>query len=136
MVLPDHLHTIWTLPCGDDGFSRRIGFLKKEFTKAWLARGGHEQSRSESQLDHRRRGVWQRRFWEHVIRDDSDFAAHVEYIHYNPVKHGLAKCPHAWPWSSFHRHIRLGVYSNNWACSCGGSFLSPDFEAIEKSVGE
>ncbi len=136
VLLPDHLHTIWTLPPGDADYSMRIGFLKKGFTKAWLAAGGTESFRSDSQHDHRRRGVWQRRFWEHTIRDENDLIAHVEYIHYNPVKHGLVSCPHAWAYSSFARFVRKGVYDADWGCSCERECVVPDFNRIEKSVGE
>jgi putative transposase len=115
VLLPDHLHTIWTLPEGDADFSTRWAWIKKEFTKSWLALGGREEQQRESQRRERRRGVWQRRFWEHTIRDESDLEAHFDYIHYNPVKHGLAKSPRQWPWSSFHRWAAAGVYLADWA---------------------
>lgn len=136
VLLPDHLHTIWTLPPGDTDFSRRWGFLKKEFTKQWLASGGAERDVSMSRSHNRRRGVWQRRFWEHMIRDESDFQGHCDYIHYNPVKHGLAKCPHEWEYSSFHRFVREGIYNGNWQCSCKSRCHSPDFTDISRFVQE
>ena len=136
VLLPDHFHTIWTLPQDDSDFSKRVGFFKKEFTKMWLESGGSESTRSDSQLEHRRKGVWQRRFWEHAIRDESDYIKHVEYIHYNPVKHGLADCPHAWPYSSFHRFAKEGTIPLNWGCSCEHEQRPPDFRCIEKTVGE
>ena len=117
VLLPDHLHTIWTLPTGDTDFSTRWAWIKKEFTKAWLASGGREQIRCASRQRERRRGVWQRRFWEHTIRDEQDLQAHFDYIHYNPVKHGVVKTPSEWPWSSFHRWVREGLYPANWAAS-------------------
>jgi len=115
VLLPDHLHTLWTLPPEDDDFSKRWGWIKKEFTKVWLASGGKELKQNASRLLERRRGVWQRRFWEHEIRDEEDLEAHFDYIHYNPVKHRLVKSPKEWPWSSFRRWVCAGHYSVDWA---------------------
>ena len=114
VVLPDHLHTLWTLPEGDENFSGRWRAIKARFTRLLLKRGiGLERNpRGEYAL-------WQRRFWEHVIRDDSDFARHVDYIHYNPVKHGLVRQPIEWRWSSVHRYIRLGLLTPDWATASG-----------------
>ena len=86
VVLPDHLHCIWTLPPGDADFSTRWFLIKRQFLRG-IPRG---ESLSPRQLVKGERGIWQRRFWEHMIRDEEDFAAHVDYIHYNPVKHGHA----------------------------------------------
>jgi len=119
VLLPDHLHAIWTLPPDDSDYSARWGFIKKEFSKGWLAAGGSERPRSDSRFRNRRRGIWQRRFWEHVIRNEDDFIAYVEHIHYNPVRHGLVQCPHDWPYSSFHRYVRLNLYPADWGCACG-----------------
>ena len=82
------------------------------------------------------RGVWQRRFWEHLIRDQQDFARHMDYIHYNPVKHGHVMCPHQWEHSSFHRWVKEGVYRRDWLCQCRENNEHPDFEAISHFVGE
>ncbi|WP_133512989.1 REP-associated tyrosine transposase [Candidatus Thiosymbion oneisti] len=130
VLLPDHLHTIWTLPDGDSDYSTRWAWLKKEFTKAWLESGGTEQVISLSRRSNRRRGVLQRRFWEHTIRDERDFQRHLNYIHYNPVRHGYADCAVKWPWSSFHRYLRNGMYTAEWGCTelC--------FTDIEHTVGE
>jgi len=125
VLLPDHLHTIWTLPDEDADFSRRWAYLKKEFTKVWLAGSGIEGSVSASGRRNRRRGVWQRRFWEHTIRDERDFQRHCDYIHFNPVKHGHASCPHSWPFSSFSRWVERGVYGEDWRCSCDGRAIEP-----------
>jgi len=116
VLLPDHLHTLWRLPTGDCAYPRRIGWIKKEFTKAWLAGGGAEQPVSASRQRHRRRGVLQRKFWEHCIRGEADLCSHLDYIHYNPVKHGYATCARDWPWSSFHRYRQAGVYPEDWGC--------------------
>jgi len=142
VLLPDHLHAIWTLPPGDADFSTRWARIKRSFTCAWVAGGGWEGSISDSRRRNRRRGVWQRRFWEHVIRDETDLERHLNYIHYNPIKHGLAKCAHAWPWSSFHRLVRAGAYDARWCCGCDRTPVPmPDFdgldtEGIELSYGE
>jgi putative transposase len=137
VVLPDHLHAIWTLPAGDSKFATRWSAIKAGFTRAFLAAGGREAARSSSRRKRGEHGVWQRRFWDHVIRDDDDFGRHVDYIHYNPVKHGLVRCPHAWRHSSFHRHVRDGTYPADWLCACGGRALTtPDFGALDDRVGE
>ena len=130
VLLPDHLHTLWRLPDSDSDYSRRWGWIKKEFTKAWLADGGCERLRSASRCRNRRRGVWQRRFWEHAIRDQEELNRHLDYIHYNPVKHGHAVCARDWPWSSFSRHVRAGFYSADWGCG------EKCFDDIAASMGE
>ena len=114
VLLPEHIHAIWTLPPGDDAYSLRWRRIKREFTRGWLHMGGFEQSRRSSRIAERRRGVWQRRFWEHMIRDEADLKAHFHYIHYNPVKHGLVERPCDWPWSTFRRWVREGEYSLDW----------------------
>lgn len=137
VLLPDHLHTIWTLPTHDTDYSRRWAFLKKQFTREWLASGGREHEISDSRERNRRRGVWQRRFWEHTVRDERDFELHCDYIHYNPVKHGLATCPHVWPHSSFSRFVREAYYPERWCCVCGDRMPKPlTFDDIKHSIGE
>jgi len=111
VVMPDHLHCIWRLPAGDDDFSTRWRLIKSRFSVA-IPAGEHI---SASRARKGERGVWQRRYWEHVIRDDTDWRRHVDYIHYNPVKHGYAKTVGDWPYSSFHRFVRRGVYPLGWA---------------------
>jgi putative transposase len=100
VVLPDHLHAVWTLPDGDDDFPTRWRLIKKAFS--WHLPAG--EACSVSRIRRGERGIWQRRYWEHAIRDDRDFAAHVDYVHVNPVKHGLATTPADWPYSSVHRY--------------------------------
>jgi putative transposase len=116
VLLPDHLHTIWTLPPGDEAYPQRWARIKASFTRNWLASGGREQAITAGSQRDGRRGVLQPRYWEHTIRDESDLARHVEYIHYNPVRHGLVACPRDWPYSSFHRWVRAGDYPVNWGC--------------------
>ncbi len=114
-MLHNHLHTIWTLPPDDADYSKRWGAIKKHFTQSWLAAGGCEQPVTDSRRRYRRRGVWQRRFWEHAIRDQRILTRHFDYIHYNPVKHGLVTRVADWPHSSFHRFVENGVYPLDWA---------------------
>jgi len=116
VLLPDHLHALWTLPPGDSDFSIRWRRIKEEFTCAFLRCGGKEGRRSSSRRRRKERGVWQRRFYDHVIRDERDFERHFDYVHYNPVKHGLVRRPRDWPYSSFHRWVKLDHYPLEWGC--------------------
>jgi len=111
VVLPDHLHCIWTLPPGDDDFSNRWKAIKIRFVQA-LPR---TERRSKVRMAKGERGVWQRRFWEHAIRDEQDYARHVDYIHYNPVKHGYVTRAADWPHSTFHRYVARGDYASDWS---------------------
>ncbi len=114
VLLPDHLHCLWTLPEDDDNFPIRWGNIKRLFTKEFLAGGGCALPVSTNRTNHRERGVWQARYWEHRIRDETDWYRHRDYIHLNPVKHELVSEPRLWPWSSFHRHVQLGWLDQNW----------------------
>jgi putative transposase len=111
VVLPDHLHAIWTLPEGDADFALRWRLIKTEFSRA-VPRG---EQISQSRSNKGERGIWQRRYWEHTLRDERDFERHVNYIHFNPVKQGHVPRVKDWPYSSFHRMVRLGVYTDDWA---------------------
>lgn len=124
IILPDHVHCIWTLPPDDNDFSMRWMLIKSNFSRMCKEVKGPA---NKNRLNKRKRSVWQRRFWEHEIRDERDLKAHIEYIHYNPVKHGLAKSPADWAYSSFHRYVRSGIYEKGWGADCEMSF--------EKSVG-
>jgi len=117
VLLPDHMHCIWRLPENDSDFSKRWGIIKASFTKQNKARLHHEKWMNQSKHKHRESTIWQRRFWEHQIRDDSDFERHVDYIHFNPVKHGYVDRVSDWPYSTFHRYVRSGVYPDTWARS-------------------
>ena len=112
VVLPDHMHAVWTLPDDDADFSLRWRLIKSGFAKA--------QPRSESLSATRRRygerGIWQRHFWEHLIRDEADYQRHVDYVHVNPLKHGLVSRVVDWPFSTFHRAVAAGIYPQDW---CG-----------------
>ena len=109
-VLPDHLHAIWALPIGDATFGIRWGAIKRGFSAGLPAAA----ARSESKIAKREKGIWQRRFWEHQIRDDLDLQRHVDYIHHNPVKHGYVRRAVDWHHSSFHRYVKAGLLSPDW----------------------
>lgn len=115
VVLPDHLHCIWTLPPGDNDFPSRWRLIKTWFTKHCdpSLRGITNQAR----INKNQQAIWQHRYWEHLLRDETDFARHVEYIHFNPVKHGYSKNPIEWPYSSFHRYVENGIYLKDWGCN-------------------
>jgi len=137
VLLPDHLHCIWKLPDGDSDFSIRWACIKKGFSKLWIAGGGGEAEISDARHKHRECGIWQRRFWEHRIRNEDDMMRHVNYIHYNPIKHKLVRCPHEWPYSSFQRWVEEGYYKQDWLCDCEGREpVVPDFANISDTIGE
>jgi len=109
VVLPEHLHAIWTLPKFDTNYPGRWRSIKKYFTQELLKQGYLLEKNDRGEYY-----VWQRRFWEHTIRDECDFENHVNYIHYNPMKHGLAKQACDWPYSSFHRYVKQGLLPKDW----------------------
>jgi putative transposase len=109
VVLPEHLHAIFTLPPDDADFAHRWRRIKGEFTQSLLAAGVALAPRSDGTY-----ALWQRRFWEHTIRDDADYARHVDYIHYNPVRHGHVIYPADWRYSSIHSFIRNGILPVGW----------------------
>ena len=135
VVMPDHLHMIWTLPPGDSNYSIRWAAIKGNFTRRWLQAGGSEVFVGVSKQRDRKRGVWQRRFFEHTVRDDDDFVALVEYIHFNPVKHSVAQCPADYLHSSFAEYVRRGTYPGNWCCAGKSNEREPtpmaDYEGME-----
>jgi putative transposase len=113
VVLPEHLHAIWRLPSGDADFPLRWSQIKAGFSRRLP---GDERIGSSRQA-RRERGIWQWRYWEHQIRDDHDLARHVDYIHYNPVKHGRVQRPVDWPYSTLHGYIERGMLTPDWAAS-------------------
>ncbi len=114
VLLPDHLHCLWRLPPGDDDFPTRWRLLKSRFTRSLLA-SGYAEPPSEASRQHRwEHAIWQRRGWEHVIRDETDCKNHLDYIHYNPVKHGLVVAPNLWRYSTFAKYVQLGEYDTGW----------------------
>ena len=110
VVLPDHVHTIMTLPPQDADFAGRWRRIKSLFTRGAVAAGVTAERNRKGEYS-----LWQRRFWEHTIRDEEDFARHVDYVHFNPVKHGLVARVRDWPYSSFHRYVRSGLLPEDWA---------------------
>jgi putative transposase len=110
VILPDHLHAILTLPDNDADFSGRWRRIKGHFSKQLLDSGMACARYANGELS-----LWQRRYWEHTIRDEGDFARHVDYIHFNPVKHGLVSRVCDWPYSSFHLYVRRGLLPEDWA---------------------
>jgi putative transposase len=113
-ILPDHLHCIWILPEGDADYSMRWREIKRLFSRGYLKHVGPGGLRNASRRNHGEAAIWQRRFWEHAIRDQEDFNNHVAYIHFNPVKHGLVNQVKDWPWSSFHRYVEAGMIDEDW----------------------
>ncbi len=113
-LLPEHIHCVWTLPEGDLDYSIRWREIKRYFTREYQKKYGGLEVPDESRVKRREGTIWQRRFWEHSIRDQEDLNRHIEYIHFNPVKHGLVKSVSDWPWSSFHRYVRDGYYHESW----------------------
>ena len=105
VVLPDHIHCVWTLPDGDADYPGRWRAIKTAFSK----------SVGEVGLDKNGKSLWQPRYWEHTILSQQDFIAHVDYVHINPQKHGLVRAVIDWSWSTFHRYVESGVYARNWA---------------------
>ncbi len=110
VVLPEHMHCMWTLPADDYDYSGRWRSIKTLFSKSLPT----TEFQSPANLHRGERGIWQRRFWEHTIRDDRDYAAHMDYIHFNPVKHGLVQAAAEWPFSSFRRCVARGIYPLEW----------------------
>ncbi len=122
VILPDHLHALWTLPVDDCDYPTRWMLIKAGFSRRIPA----GERRNKSRMMKGERGIWQRRYWEHLIRDERDDAGHMDYIHYNPVKHGLVKCVKDWPYSTFHRYVVEGTYPQDW-----GGVPESDLEAGE-----
>ena len=114
VVLPDHMHAVWTLPEGDADYSSRWREIKKRFSKSLPK----VEMVSEVRRRKGERGIWQRRFWEHTIKNEQDHKYHVDYVHFNPLKHGLVENLRDWPFSSFHKLVKDGVYTMDW---CGGA---------------
>jgi len=112
VVLPEHMHAVWTLPESDHDYSARWKAIKIAFAKGIPV----TEDRSAVRIAKGERGIWQRRFWEHTIRDDDDYARHVDYVHINPMKHGLVSRVADWPYSSFHSAVKQGLYPADWAC--------------------
>ena len=130
VLLPEHMHCIWTLPPNDADYSTRWGIIKRGFSKRARELFHRPEWISPSKAKHRESTIWQRRFWEHQIRDQDDFNRHFDYMHWNPVKHGHVSRVADWPYSTFHKCVRQGIYPPDW---CGDEIApwSPgDYGAI------
>jgi putative transposase len=129
VMLPDHLHAIWTLPKNDDTFGSRWAVIKRTVSRQCGYLAGNDGPINESPAKRSESGIWQRRFWDHLIRDDLDFQRHLDYLHWNPVKHGYVRRVIDWPYSTFHRFVNQGLYTPDW----GG--INED-EMAKKDFGE
>ncbi len=127
VLLPEHVHCIWTLPAGDRDFSKRWGLIKAGFSKQAAVLFHRPEWTTASKAKHRESTIWQRRFWEHQIRGQNDFNRHVDYIHWNPVKHGHVQRAADWPYSTFHRYVAEGVYTQDWGGANEDPFDGRDF---------
>jgi putative transposase len=127
VLLPDHLHAIWTLPESDAVYGKRWGLIKAQVSRACAHVQSSVAGRSVSRIRRHEADLWQRRFWEHQLRDDTDFERHVDYIHYNPVKHGLCKCAADWPYSTLNWYVKQGILPAD---------LAVDPEPIAGNAGE
>jgi len=114
VLLPDHLHTIWRLPNGDADYSTRWRLIKSRYSRAMLDAGYQQPMPSNKRGRPHEKAIWQRRFWEHFLRDEVDLEQHIDYMHYNPVKHGLAQSPMTWPYSTFRDYVARGQYPEDW----------------------
>jgi putative transposase len=114
VLLPDHLHCIWTLPLNDCDFSTRWRVIKRTVTQRCGTRLNRPELMTAWRTQRRQSTLWQHRYWEHLIRDESDYRRHVDYVHWNPVKHGYTMCAGDWPYSTFHRHVAAGIYPPDW----------------------
>lgn len=125
VILPDHLHTVWSLPAGDHDYQNRVSRIKRYFSTDCR---GFTANQSATRASRRLRPVWQQRYWEHTIRDQHDWQKHIDYIHYNPVRHGYSTCPGEWEFSSFARCVAKGWYSSDWGKSEPGTVTGVDLE--------
>lgn len=128
VLLPEHIHCIWRLPPSSSNYSMRWRLIKSGFSRGVKSLYHKPEWLTGSKRKHRESSIWHRRFWEHMIRDEDDYRAHMDYVHYNPVKHGLVKQVKNWPYSTFHRYVKQGIYSGNW----GGNLVLN----FEKDYGE
>lgn len=127
VLLPDHMHCVWTLPPGDADFATRWRLIKTRVTQRCGPRLMRDEYMTARRKEKRQGSLWQNRYWEHQIRDERDFARHVDYVHWNPVKHGHVRYVADWPYSSFHRYVKEGICPSDWATS---------EERIEAEFGE
>ncbi len=121
VILPEHMHCVLSFPEGDADFEKRWRLIKGQFSKQLPA----FEWRTEVQKRRNERGIWQRRYWEHAIRNEEDFCAHMDYVHINPLKHGLVTRVSDWPYSTFHHLVKMGIYPPDWA---GENSVLPNYQ--------
>lgn len=136
VILPDHMHFLWALPSGDCDYAKRIGRTKVFFTQLVRKGGDVGLSIQGSRQKHRESDIWQRRFWEHAVDDEQHLQDYLDYIHYNPVKHGWVSCPHAWEASSFRHWVSRGLYEAEWGCRCAGRGGTVSLPKLNSDMGE
>jgi putative transposase len=127
VLLPDHTHCVWTLPSGDSDYSKRWSLIKSGFSKRTGELFKRDDWMNKSKIKHRESTVWQRRFWEHSIRNQEDFNRHINYIYWNPVKHGYVTRVADWQYSTFHRDVKAGLYPESWGGGDISTFEPTDF---------
>ena len=125
VILPDHLHTVWQLPEGDTDFPGRWRAIKSRFSVAMPS----GEDRTPVQIARAERGIWQRRYWEHLIRDEDEHRAYVDYCYFNPVKHGHTSAVRDWPYSTYHRDVRAGIYARDFDIRFDGKGIFGEREA-------
>lgn len=129
VLMPDHIHTVWTLPENDADFGTRWGKIKRQVSQQCGERLHQKSCLSASRIKRHESSLWQRRFWEHQIRDDADFERCIDYAYFNPVKHGFVERVIDWPYSTFHREVKRGLYPVNWGADAdygNDDFGEPD----------
>jgi len=127
-LLPDHLHCIWSLPEGDMDYPVRWKEIKRRFTIRYLKEVGPGEERNQSRQKKREAAIWQRRYWEHTLDKQEDLEEHLDYIHYNPIKHGFVMRAGDWPYSSFSRYVKGGIYEPDWEGGETGRIQRLDWE--------
>lgn len=126
VILPDHIHALWTMPDNDDNYPDRVRLFKSYFSRQLPQ--SVKQTKHSSRIDRKETSIWQRRYWEHTIRDESDFGNHMDYIHYNPVKHGYASNPQDWQYSTLRKLIEESIYPSDWGMDKKLDIISVDYD--------
>ncbi len=121
VILPDHIHALWTMPIDDDDYANRIRLFKSYFTRQLPQE--LKQTDNKNRQKHNQTSIWQLRYWEHTIRDEDDFNNHIDYIHYNPVKHRYVKNVKDWEYSTFHQCVKKGLYDDNWGSDVDANYI-------------
>jgi putative transposase len=123
VILPDHFHAVWQLPEDDNDFPTRLRLIKRQFTKNVVVMNSVFSKNKRNEYN-----IWQKRYWEHMIRDERDYENHINYIHYNPIKHKYVKRTRDWPYSSFMKFVNQGIYKLNWSDNIYKDYIDYDAE--------